>query len=90
MNEFGCSLKRGIPMNENEIIQAIVTGNYAHPFSFLGMHKTAQGVVVRVFSPYAEGVTVLSHDMPSSIAFPLEKIHPQGFLSKFFYKNFGQ
>ncbi len=66
-------------MSETEIIQAIVAGNYAHPFSFLGMHQTPRGMVVRVFLPFAERVTILPKDASSQATFPLEKIHPQGF-----------
>lgn len=67
-------------MTEREVIQAIVTGNYSNPFSFLGMHETPQGVIVRVFLPGAQNVTVVKKE--GSTPFPLQKVHEAGFFQR--------
>ncbi|MCX7667338.1 MAG: 1,4-alpha-glucan branching protein GlgB, partial [Atribacterota bacterium] len=64
-------------MTEKELIQAIVPGHYSNPFAFLGMHETSQGVIVRVFLPGVENVTVVQKE--GGKAFPLRKVHEEGF-----------
>lgn len=64
-------------MKEEHMIQAIITGNCTNPFSFLGMHRVSGGVVVRVFLPGANSVTVIEREGVN--AFPLQKVHEEGF-----------
>lgn len=42
-----------------EVITALLAGRYADPFSLLGMHKTADGLVVRALLPDASAVTLI-------------------------------
>ncbi|NSW76589.1 MAG: 1,4-alpha-glucan branching protein GlgB [Candidatus Atribacteria bacterium] len=67
-------------MTEREVIQAIVTGNYSNPFSFLGMHQIPQGVIVRVFLPGVQNVTVVKKE--EGTPFPLQKVHEEGFFQR--------
>uniref|UniRef100_A0A7V3YHG5 1,4-alpha-glucan branching enzyme GlgB n=1 Tax=Candidatus Caldatribacterium californiense TaxID=1454726 RepID=A0A7V3YHG5_9BACT len=59
-----------------EICEALVRGDLSDPSFFLGMHRESETVVVRVFRPFAESVTVLSRD--GRKRYPTERIHPGG------------
>ena len=63
-------------MREEGTIAAIVAGEYGDPFSFLGMHESAEGPVVRTFLPGASTVEVVSRD--GEAIGVLERIHPEG------------
>jgi len=54
---------------------AIVTGDHLDPYSFLGMHDTRDGTVVRAFLPGANAVEVVSR---GDTLGTLEIIHPEG------------
>ncbi|WP_213992980.1 1,4-alpha-glucan branching protein GlgB [Sodalis sp. dw_96] len=43
----------------HEVITALVSGRYADPFSFLGMHITSEGLVIRALLPDASAVTLI-------------------------------
>ncbi|MGQ9474193.1 MAG: 1,4-alpha-glucan branching protein GlgB, partial [Candidatus Caldatribacteriaceae bacterium] len=72
-------------MKEEQMIQAIVTGNCPNSFSFLGMHSTSRGVVVRAFLPGAHSVTVIEKE--GTNAFPLQKVHKEGFFQTIIEKR---
>ncbi len=58
-------------------VEAIVRGNDADPFSFLGMHAAGDGVVVRVFRPHAGRLyAVDARDGKAALA--LQRVHPAG------------
>ncbi|TCV93690.1 1,4-alpha-glucan branching protein GlgB [Biostraticola tofi] len=44
---------------DHEVISALISGRYADPFSLLGMHNTAEGLVVRALLPDASAVTLI-------------------------------
>lgn len=60
-----------------DIIEAFARGNIADPSFFLGMQKEGDTLVVRVFRPFAERVSVVSRD--GTKRFEGEKVHPEGF-----------
>jgi 1,4-alpha-glucan branching enzyme len=63
-------------MRQEEAVAAIVTGDHGDPFSFLGMHQSEGGTVVRVFLPGARAVEIVSRE---GVAIgTLERIHPDG------------
>jgi 1,4-alpha-glucan branching enzyme len=63
-------------MRQEDAFAAIVAGDHDDPFSFLGMHRSEGGPVVRAFLPGASNVEVVSSD---GIAIGnLEIIHPDG------------
>jgi len=64
-------------MKEEKIIQAVVSGNCSNPFSVLGMHRIPQGIIVRVFLPRVQSVTVVEKE--GGYTFPLAKVHEEGF-----------
>ncbi|MEA3122255.1 MAG: 1,4-alpha-glucan branching enzyme, partial [Paraburkholderia sp.] len=63
-------------------IQAIVDARHPDPFSRLGMHRTAQGDVVRAFLPGAAGVAVIERESGACLG-RLVSIHPDGLFSGF-------
>ena len=70
-------------MNETaRRIEKIVQGADGDPFSFLGIHSSADGdgVVIRAFRPHAERVYAVDA-RSGQIALALERVHPAGFFS---------
>ena len=63
-------------MREQDAVAAIVAGDHGDPFSFLGMHQSEGGPVVRAFLPGASTVEVVSRD--GDAIGTLEIIHPDG------------
>jgi 1,4-alpha-glucan branching enzyme len=63
-------------LRQADAVAAIVAGEYGDPFSFLGMHESAEGPVVRAFLPGASTVEVVSRD-GEAIGI-LERLHPEG------------
>jgi 1,4-alpha-glucan branching enzyme len=61
-------------------IERIVQGADGDPFSFLGIHRSDDGVVVRAFRPRAERLYAVDA-RSGQIALALERIHPAGFFS---------
>ena len=57
-------------------IHAIVHANHHDPFSYLGMHETADGLAVRVFLPQAPAVTLI--DRSGKPVTEFERIDPAG------------
>jgi 1,4-alpha-glucan branching enzyme len=55
-------------------LQALLHGRLHDPFRYLGLHREADGWVLRVFHPYAEAVWLR---LPSGTQ-PLEQVHPAG------------
>jgi 1,4-alpha-glucan branching enzyme len=62
--------------DEQWAIQAIVHGHHHDPFSYLGMHQLADGVVVRAFLPHARDVTLIDIQGKPIAAF--ERVDPAG------------
>jgi 1,4-alpha-glucan branching enzyme len=63
-------------MRQEEAVAAIVAGDHGDPFSFLGMHYSEDGTVVRVFLPGAKSVEIVSRE--GDAIGTLERIHPDG------------
>jgi 1,4-alpha-glucan branching enzyme len=59
-------------------IASIVAGDNGDPFSFLGMHEAAGGLVVRAFLPDACRVTILRADDGQPVC-QLKRVHRCGF-----------
>ena len=57
-------------------IHAIVHGHHHDPFSYLGMHQSADSVVVRAFLPHARDVSLIDLQGKKIAAF--ERIDPAG------------
>ena len=55
-------------------LQALLHGRLHDPFRFLGLHRDADGWVLRMFHPHAESVSLR---MASGLK-PLERVHPAG------------
>ncbi len=64
----------------HEVITALVSGRYADPFSFLGMHATREGLVVRALLPDASAVTLIESKTGRKIT-ALTCEDPRGFFS---------
>ena len=62
--------------DEQWAIQAIVHGHHHDPFSYLGMHQTADGLTVRAFLPHAHTVALL--DLHGKPVADFERIDPEG------------
>ncbi len=60
-----------------EDVAAIVGARHGDPFSVLGLHETASGLVVRAFVPGAQTVQAISRD--GRVIADLERVHPDGF-----------
>jgi 1,4-alpha-glucan branching enzyme len=60
---------------ENAELEALAHGRCADPFAVLGPHAAAGGVVVRVFAPAAQRVSVIE---PDGRATPLRRVHAAG------------
>lgn len=65
---------------EKDVINALITGHFADPFSLLGMHKTAAGVEVRALLPDALDVWVTDTKTGRKVA-KLDCLDPRGFFS---------
>lgn len=65
---------------ENNLIDALITGHFADPFSLLGMHKTAAGIEVRALLPDATGVWVTDTKTGRKVA-QLDCLDARGFFS---------
>lgn len=63
--------------NVNQV-ERIVQADHHDPFHVLGMHKTEDGMVVRVFLPNAREITVVDFHQPD-YRYPMDKIHEYGF-----------
>jgi 1,4-alpha-glucan branching enzyme len=50
----------------SDIIDAIVDGRHADPFSVLGLHEAGDALVVRAFIPGADSVDVVTREGRSS------------------------
>jgi 1,4-alpha-glucan branching enzyme len=61
---------------EQWVINAIVHANHHDPFSFLGMHQTAEGLAVRAFLPQAREVSLI--DSSGKVVGELDRIDPAG------------
>ena len=64
----------------HDLLEQLLSGTIKDPHAILGMHNIPAGVVVRVFDPSAEAVTLLAADK----RYPLEKIHPAGLYAVLF------
>jgi len=53
---------------DHEVITALVSGRYADPFAFLGMHITSEGLVIRALLPDASAVTLIESKTRRTIA----------------------
>src|SRR6188474_1824436 len=62
--------------DEQWAIQAIVHANHHDPFSYLGMHQTADGLAVRAFLPQARAVTLI--DASGNPVAEFDRIDPEG------------
>ena len=62
--------------DEQWAIHAIVHAHHHDPFSYLGMHQTADGLAVRVFLPQAHAVTLI--DAAGKPVAEFERIDPEG------------
>jgi 1,4-alpha-glucan branching enzyme len=62
--------------DEQWAIHAIVRGHHHDPFSYLGMHQVADGVVVRAFLPHARDVTLI--DLQGTPVAAFERVDPAG------------
>jgi 1,4-alpha-glucan branching enzyme len=63
-------------MRQDEAVAAIVAGGHEDPFSFLGMHQSEGGTVVRTFLPGARAVEIVSRE--GDAIGTLERIHTDG------------
>ena len=59
-------------------IASIVAGDDGDPYSFLGMHEAANGLVIRAFLPDASRVTVLRKE-DGQLACELKRLHKDGY-----------
>jgi len=65
---------------EKDVINALITGHFADPFSLLGMHKTAAGIEVRALMPDALEVWVIDTKTGRKVA-GLDCLDTRGFFS---------
>ena len=63
-------------MKHEEAVRSVVAGDHPDPFSFLGMHQSANGLVVRAFLPGANSVEVVSAE--GDALGELDLVHPEG------------
>ena len=80
--------KESILLPEKELLEKLLKGCMTDPHSILGMHEYADGILIRVFDPEAEGVSVRFGDGFQK-ELPLARIHPEGlFAAGFPQKEF--
>src|SRR3989304_7810171 len=79
------SMTRGV-VTISEDAESIIRAEHHDPFSYLGMHPVEMEgrklVVVRAFIPEAQTADVMDIER-GGIAFPMEKIHPDGLFEVF-------
>jgi len=63
-------------MRQDDAVAAIVAGDHGDPFSFLGLHQSEDGPVVRAFLPGASAVEIVSRN--GNAIGTLRPIHPGG------------
>ncbi|MEY4922982.1 MAG: 1,4-alpha-glucan branching enzyme, partial [Pseudomonadota bacterium] len=63
---------------DRRVINQIISGHYADPFSILGMHQTEQGLQVRALLPDAKEVWLIETDTGRNVA-QLNSEDPRGF-----------
>jgi len=61
-----------------EAVRSVVAGDHPDPFSFLGMHRSKDGFVVRTFLPGASTVEVVS---AGGALGELQRVDPEGFFA---------
>jgi 1,4-alpha-glucan branching enzyme len=66
-----------LPFLSEESIEAVIRGEHKDPFSVLGPHLTADGLIVRTFVPQALFASVV--DIESGEKFAMERINLAGF-----------
>ena len=62
---------------EPQVAEALLRAELGHGFSILGMHTTAEGLVVRVFLPDAAAVRILERG-GEGLAYESNKTHSEG------------
>ena len=62
---------------EPQVAQALLRAELGDVFSILGMHTTAEGLVVRVFLPDAAAVRILERG-GEGLAYEADKTHSEG------------
>lgn len=67
-------------VTSNAVIESIVKGNFADPFSVLGIHSTGNRAsqVIRAFLPGAEAIEVIGSDSETLLG-ELTRVHSGGF-----------
>ena len=65
-------------MRYEEAVRSVVAGDHPDPFSFLGMHRSEDGFVVRTFLPRASTVEVVSGE---GVLGKLKRVDPEGFFA---------
>ena len=65
---------------DRDVINALIAGHFADPFSVLGMHKTTAGLEVRALLPDATDVWVIEPKTGRKVA-KLECLDSRGFFS---------
>ena len=68
---------------ENAVKNQILEGSCRNPHEFLGMHQVSGGVIVRVYDPAAEFITVIA----GKNRYPMLKTDDRGIFSCFFGKK---
>ncbi|MBO4633073.1 MAG: 1,4-alpha-glucan branching protein GlgB [Lentisphaeria bacterium] len=68
---------------ENAVKNQILEGSCRNPHEFLGMHQVSGGVIVRVYDPAAELITVIA----GKNRYPMLKVDDRGIFSCFFGKK---
>lgn len=58
-------------------LQAILAADHHDPFGYLGMHRDARGIIVRVFIPGASDVALLDRESGDVVA-PFDRVHAEG------------
>lgn len=69
--------KESILLPEEKLLEELLKGRMTDPHSILGMHEYADGILIRVFDPEAERVSVRFGDGFQK-ELPLTRIHPEG------------
>ncbi len=66
---------------DRDVINALIAGHFADPFSVLGMHKTTAGLEVRALLPDATDVWVIEPENRRATSAKLECLDSRGFFS---------
>jgi 1,4-alpha-glucan branching enzyme len=67
-----------VPDRLDPEIAAIIEARHDQPFSFLGMHQTADGIVVRAMLPVAAAMAVIDRATGAAAGIGA-RVHPAGF-----------